>query len=63
MVKKISELILELEDFKKEYGDLPVACLDNDYGDYTPYAHLAIGNYWNEIPPDSKFCSINWKDD
>mgnify|MGYP001363808510 CR=1 FL=1 len=27
MIKKLSEFILELENFQKEYGDLVVACL------------------------------------
>ena len=37
MIKKLSEFILELENFQKEYGDLVVACADGELGDYTPY--------------------------
>jgi hypothetical protein len=60
VLKKLSEFILELEDFKKVYGDLVVACSDNDIGCYTPYLHLTVNEYWDGIPDGDKFCDIDW---
>lgn len=60
MIKKISELISELENFKKEYGDLPVSCTDNECGDYTPYIHFETNDYWEDIPKGEHFCNLSW---
>ncbi|HAS92823.1 MAG TPA: hypothetical protein DCS12_11570 [Clostridiales bacterium] len=60
MIKKLSEFILELENFQKEYGDLVVACADGELGDYTPYVRLEENDYWDEIPKGDKYCNIDW---